>query len=554
MSQTSSVLISWVDLNTDPYVRKMGSLGYRLTDDGQRHIGPTLKLLQSEDPPYVRHIRHVILFHGAEERNRHVATETKQALEETRPGLKVTLEEWQGTDPTDHKAIFEFLQERLALIRRQHQGQELVIHVSPGTPSMHTVWVLMAETGFIDPPFHIVQSYRAGEGRKSVMPVHLDIDTFFKRYTESKPAVSLGEEETVFWDIRHFSPRLQTLYREARRFAHLNVPVLILGERGTGKTTIASWIRLNSPYRKTEQDRNWPAVACGQYSPGTMRAELFGYVKGAFTDAREDKSGLLAAADGDTLFLDEIGDVSRDLQRLLIKALEEKRYLPVGASQPCTSHFRLLSATNQPWSTLQERLDSDFMDRISIFRLTLPALRDLPDDIPWLWEAAYRESAARAGVSSTQAALTKKSHERVVGFLKRHPLPGNLRELFRLAYTILAGRSDPLEPLAAKEAVEFGIDEFSKASNSTDDPTDNVAGEVARCFSSGESLDILLNKTDTLHTSIVDQEIKAYMAKELRRRARERKVSIETLCDVSERTVRSWANYRKTSEGNDTRR
>jgi len=542
MQPRKSILISWVALNNDPYEREPGGLRYRLVD-GQRQKGPTLNLLLADEPPFITRIHRVILFHASFERSRQVVAETKQAVEDAHPGLKVIPEEWQGTDPTDHKAIFDFLRERLEIIRRKYEGQELIIHVSPGTPSMHTVWVLMAETGFIDPPFQIVQSYRAGEGKKNIVPVRLGIDTFFKRYAEFKPSVSLGEEETVFWDVRHFSPRLQTLYREARRFAHLNVPVLLLGERGTGKTTIASWVRLHSPFRKKEQDQNWPAVACGQYSPGTMRAELFGYTKGAFTDAREDKAGLLAAADGDTLFLDEIGDVSRDLQRLLIKALEEKRYVPVGASQPLTSSFRLLSATNLPWTTLRERLDPDFMDRISMFRLYLPPLRDLPDDIPWLWKSAYGESAKRAGVMA-KATLSKKCHLRVVGFLKQHPLPGNLRDLFQLAYYILAGRSDPLEPLSPSDAVEYGLDKFRKASD-MEDATEDVAREVARCFSSGESLDVLLKKNDKLCTSVVEQEMKAYMANELRRLARERKMGVAELCDVTERTIRGWASCGK---------
>jgi len=542
MQHRKSILISWVALNNDPYERKPGSLNYRLVD-GQQQIGPTLNLLLADEPPFIEHIDKVILFHASFERSRQVVMETKQAVEQARPNLKVIPEEWQGTDPTDHKAIFDFLRERLEIIRRKYQGHELIIHVSPGTPSMHTVWVLMAETGFIDPPFQIVQSYRAGEGKKHIVPVQLGIDTFFKRYAALKPSISLGEEQAVFWDVRHFSPRLATLYREARRFAHLNVPVLLLGERGTGKTTIASWIRLHSPFRKKVQDQNWPAVACGQYSPGTMRAELFGYTKGAFTDAREDKAGLLAAADGDTLFLDEIGDVSRDLQRLLIKALEEKRYVPVGASQPLTSSFRLLSATNLPWGTLRERLDPDFMDRISMFRLYLPPLRDLPDDIPWLWESAYGESAKRAGVVA-KATLGKKCHLRVVRLLKRHPLPGNLRDLFQLAYYILAGRSDPIEPLSPSDAVDYGLDKFRTASD-MEDATEDVAREVARCFSSGESLNVLLKKTNTLHTSVVEQDMKAYMANELRRLARERKMCVADLCDVTERTIRGWASGRK---------
>ncbi|MBP7052025.1 MAG: sigma 54-interacting transcriptional regulator [Phycisphaerae bacterium] len=540
MAQNPSVLISWVALNNDPYEREPGSLTYRLVD-GRRRIGPTLNLLLAEAPAFVKRIDHVVLFHGSFERSRQVALQTRQAVLQARPRVKVHLNEWKGDDPTDHKAIFDFLRERMPVLRKQYDGQELIIHVSPGTPSMHTVWVLMAETGFIDPPFQIVQSYRVGEGKGTIVPVQLGIDTFFKRYAASKPAASLGEEETVFWDIRRFSPRLQDLYREARRYAHLNVPILLLGERGTGKTTMASWIRLHSPHRKKTQDRNWPAVACGQYSPGTMRAELFGYVKGAFTDAKQDHEGLLAAADGDTLFLDEIADVSRDLQRLLIKALEEKSYLPLGASQPRTSDFRLLSATNLPWRTLQERLDPDFMDRISTFRLHLPPLRDLPDDIPWLWEAAYKESTGRARVDVAKTVLADEDHQRVIGLLRQHPLPGNIRDLLRLAYCVLAARSDPLEPLSSADAVEYALREFGRA-HEIEEATEDLARQVARCYSCAEPLDGILKRHETLDTSTVEEGIKGYMAKELRRLARERGIAVEQLCDVTERTVRGWAH------------
>ena len=257
-----------------------------------------------------------------------------------------------------------------------------------------------------------------------------------------------SEEQRVLWDPASFrTERMKRLFAEARRFAGLNVPVLLLGERGTGKTTLASWIRLHSRSRQKAKDPHWPAVACGQYSPETMRAELFGYKKGAFTGATQDKEGLLRAADGDTLFLDEVGDVSRDLQRLLIKALEEKEYVPLGAETPHKSDFRLLTATNVQPSELRERLDADFLDRISYLELQLPPLREIRGELPWLWQGVCERAFRQLGLDGPAPELDTKLNQNIVAAFERHPLSGNLRDLFKVAYRLLAALTDEYEPL-----------------------------------------------------------------------------------------------------------
>src|SRR5439155_23165636 len=154
------------------------------------------------------------------------------------------LEPWAGEDPTDHRSIFEFLREKVPEIRRRFADRELVVHVSPGTPAMHTIWVLMAETGFIEPPFRLVQSLRKSErrGRPAAIPVELGIETFYKVYKAARPAQLASDEQSIVWDPAKFrTARMRELFIEARRFAHLNVPILMVGERGTGKTTLARW-------------------------------------------------------------------------------------------------------------------------------------------------------------------------------------------------------------------------------------------------------------------------------------------------------------------------
>jgi len=459
------------------------------------------------------------------------------------PGLRVHLEPWVGEDPTDHGGIFDFLREKLPELRRRFSGRELVIHISPGTPSMQTIWVLMAETGFIEPPFTLVKSFRKADrrGRPAAVPVELGIETFYKVYKASRPRQVGSEDQGVIWDPGRFqADAMKQVFAEARRFAQLNVPVLIRGERGTGKTTLANWIRSNSPYKREEQDARWPSVACGQYSPETMRAELFGYRKGSFTGATADREGLLAAAHRDTLFLDEVGDVSRDLQRLLIKAIEEKRYFALGDDEPRQSDFRLLTATNIDDAELRRRLDPDFLDRISLLTLTLPPLRDVPDELPWLWYAVYSEAARRAGVTKRRASMGATHHERVVAHLRRHPLPGNLRDLFRVAYRVLAARNDVDAPMPPADAVAYGVEALGGASV-RGGRLATVARSVAAAFAQSATLDDVVPAGEVLDTADIFSELKAFIAQEVRRISSQRGLKGSELCDVSERSLREWA-------------
>ena len=325
---------------------------------------------------------------------------------------------------------------------------------------------------------------------------------------------------------------------EAHRFAQIKVPVLLLGERGTGKTTLAHWMRSNSPFRKEDIDRGWPAVACGQYTSELLRSELFGHKKGAFTGADRDKDGLLVKADGDTLFLDEIGDLSADNQRQLIKALEEKTYDPIGSTQPKESDFRLLAATNLDMDELQKRLSPDFLDRISYLTLRLPPLREIADELDWLWPSAYRTAIPRAGASERRGQFAQQHHDHIVAKLKQHPLPGNTRDLFRVAYRILAARSDAYDPLSPEDAVDYGLEALSGFAAPSSEA--NISRLVARAFADKEPLDAIVER-DRLDTEAVQRDLKQYIADEIRRIAKDTGQPVDQLCDQSDRTLRNWS-------------
>lgn len=270
-------------------------------------------------------------------------------------------------------------------------------------------------------------------------------------------------------------------------------------------------MRINSPFRKKNIDRGWPTVACGQYTSDLLRSELFGFKKGAFTGADKDTDGLLVKADEDTLFLDEIGDLSRDNQRRLIKALEEKTYYPIGDTKPRKSDFRLLAATNLE-----------------------------PDELHWLWPSAYQGAITRAGADKQRAQFAQSHHAHIVTKLKRHPLPGNMRDLFRVAYRILAARTDADDPLAPEDAVAYGL----QALNDSAAPSSavNISQSVARAFADKVPLNALIEE-GPLDTKAVDRDLKQYIADEIRRIAKDTGRPIDQLCDQTDRTLRNWSKH-----------
>ncbi len=539
---TTPVLLTWLATRNDPFERVKSGGPFRETPDGPVP-GPTLTLLTDPASPYAGQVTDiVVLRQGGTEAAMHdrIYGDLVDALADRAPTVQLHPHVWIHDDPTDHAAIYEWLRTLLPGIRRRFRGRELVVHLSPGTAAMHTVWVLMAETGFIEPPFTAVQSMRAHErrGRPAVVPLSLGVDTFFKRWQETRPATEADEHRSIRWDPRQFrSARLRALYDDARRVARLRVPVLILGERGTGKTTLASWIRFRSPFRKPELDPAWPAVPCGQYTPETMRAELFGYVAGAFTDAKKDRAGLLERANGDTLFLDEIGDVSKDLQRLLIKVLEEGVYQPLGSAEVKRTDLRLLTATNLSSDQLRKRLDADFLDRIRAFAMTVPPLREIPEELDWLWPTVLEEAARRARAPTRYARIGGKHQARILRALRAHPLPGNVRDLFRVAWRFLAARADDDAPLTVHDAVDYALVALDGGSL---DVNGAVVRTLARAFADRRAIDPVLLDDGPLDPERLIAEFKGWFGREVAALANRVQRPEAELARVSDRTLRNW--------------
>jgi transcriptional regulator with PAS, ATPase and Fis domain len=212
-----------------------------------------------------------------------------------------------------------------------------------------------------------------------------------------------------------------------QKLAHLpgiaesNATVLIEGESGTGKELIARAIHRMSPRR----DHPFIAINCSALPEQLLEAELFGYMAGAFTDAKKNTPGKFMIADKGTLLLDEIGDISRATQVKLLRALQEKSFFPLGAIKPVSADIRIVAATNRNMEQLVQKGDfrEDLFYRIKVLRIHLPPLRDRRSDIPLL----CRHFLAQFAVKYKTGALSISKEALQV--LLNHNFPGNVREL-----------------------------------------------------------------------------------------------------------------------------
>ncbi len=216
------------------------------------------------------------------------------------------------------------------------------------------------------------------------------------------------------------APEMDKLYRIIAKAAYSAHPVLILGESGTGKEMVARAIHHSGPYR----DKPFIPVDCGSLVPTLIESDLFGYVKGAFTGAMQTKEGLLAIAEGGTVFLDEIGELPVDMQAKMLRALQEKEIRPVGSTKRVPINVRILAATNRDLeqAVAQGSFRRDLYFRLNVLSLRIPPLRERRQDIPLL-AGTFLE---RLGRTSGRAFELSDDAAKM---LLAYDWPGNVREL-----------------------------------------------------------------------------------------------------------------------------
>ncbi|GAB6064749.1 sigma-54 interaction domain-containing protein [Deferrisoma palaeochoriense] len=347
---------------------------------------------------------------------------------QARTSALLTLRQVTLTRPTEFGKIYEAATQALSdFLEKISPPPTLAFHLSPGTPAMAAVWIILAKTRF---PAELIESSPQEGVRTVSFPFDISADflpDLLERSDRKLERLSEGlpPEAPEFSDIIHRSTVMKRLIAKARRVAPRSVSVVIEGESGTGKELLARAIHKASPRR----DMPFVAINCGAIPSELVEAELFGHEKGAFTGASRARKGYFEEAQGGTLFLDEVGELPPAAQVKLLRALQEKEIVRVGSSKPIPVDVRVIAATNR--SLMDEvaagRFRSDLFYRLAVVILRLPPLRDRKGDVSLLVEHLLENINNEN--ANDPAYRRKKLSAGAKKLLLAHTWPGNVREL-----------------------------------------------------------------------------------------------------------------------------
>lgn len=309
--------------------------------------------------------------------------------------------------------------------------------------------IMMTAYGSIDSAVEVIQA-----GACDFIPKPFDHDTLVFRLRKALERSRLISEnirlhnayhkKETFHNIVGHSPAMVKVFEIIRTVARTDMTVLVTGESGTGKELTCRAIHAQSERRKGP----FITVNCPTVPEQILESELFGYMKGAFTQATSDRQGLFQAASGGTLFLDEIGEISPAIQSKLLRVIQEKEIKPLGGTKSIPVDVRIIAATNKDLPTAIEKGEfrQDLYYRLNVISLALPPLRERREDIPSLVTLFIHKHAGAMGRDPLPVS------EALMAMLMELPLTGNVRELESLVMKgLLFATGEMMEPHDLKE-------------------------------------------------------------------------------------------------------
>jgi transcriptional regulator with PAS, ATPase and Fis domain len=371
--------------------------------------------------------------------------------------IEIAVNYAQLTSPTNHEEIYRTVIQVIQAVKKESPEAKLTFHLSPGTPAMAAIWLLLAKTRY---PARLIESSKEQGVKEVNFPFDLSVE--FMPVTSNSMGDSLARlmhglppESAAFNDIIHQCAVMKRAIAIAHRLALTNVPVLIQGESGTGKELFARAI-----HRASERNtKPFIAVNCGSIPEALVDSELFGHEKGAFTGATNARKGYFEAADGGTLFLDEVGELPLASQVRLLRVLQEREVTRVGSTTPIKIDVRIISATHR---ALPERIQSelfreDLYYRIAVGVLKLPPLHEREGDLTLLIESSLK--VINAETMLLQANHNhKKLSAKAKNLLLNHSWPGNVRELHNtLVRAYIWATRDMISADDIRESLEISV-------------------------------------------------------------------------------------------------
>ncbi len=352
-------------------------------------------------------------------------------IEGVSPETEVTPREIALPSPWDFERVYAELLDFARGYRFRPEKEDYLVHITTGTHVMQICFFLLVESRHV--PGTLLQTAPPPKGDPESPGTFDVIDLDLERYDLLKTRFQAERDESLSFlkagiatKNAAFNRMIEQIERVATRSRD---PILLMGPTGAGKSQLARRIYELAKTHGTVEG-TWVEVNCATLRGDAAMSALFGHVKGAFTGAQRDRPGLLRQADGGMLFLDEIGELGLDEQAMLLHALEDKRFLPVGADHPVEVDFTLVAGTNRDLrrSAARGEFRDDLLARLDVWTFTLPSLLERPEDIEPNLDYELERASERRGEVTTMNADARRAFLRFARSAEAR-WTGNFRDL-----------------------------------------------------------------------------------------------------------------------------